>query len=206
MCRLRSRLSPSGRSVISARSPRSRSTVTSAVKDGDYLYGAFGRDFRTKDGHRVMIVALTVRQWRNLVAATGLDESFDAIARLIDVDLDEDGGRFTARELLGATLKLWVLLHTLEELRGHLRPARRVVGALPDVHGVGRARPTLLDDEPDVRRGRAAWHRHRSDAGIATGLLRSGASRPCPRPTARRTYRRAAGHPDARRPHDQLGS
>ncbi len=87
------------------------------VKDGNYLYGAFGRDFSTKDGHRVMIVALTLRQWRNLVAATGLDESFDAIARLMDVDLDEEGGRFTARELLGATLKPWVLLHTLKELR-----------------------------------------------------------------------------------------
>jgi len=87
------------------------------VKDGNYLYGAFGRDFSTKDGHRVMIVALTPRQWRNLVAATGLDDSFDAIARLMDVDLDDEGGRFAARELIGATLKRWVLLYTLEELR-----------------------------------------------------------------------------------------
>jgi 2-methylfumaryl-CoA isomerase len=85
-------------------------------KDGNYLYGAFGRDFSTRDGHRVMIVALTQRQWRNLVAATGLGDSFDAIARLIDVDLDDEGGRFAAREVLGATLKPWVLLHTLEEL------------------------------------------------------------------------------------------
>ena len=44
------------------------------VKDGNYLYGAFGRDFLTKDGHRVMIVALTLRQWRNLVEATGLGD------------------------------------------------------------------------------------------------------------------------------------
>ena len=29
------------------------------VKDGNYLYGAFGRDFRTRDGRRIMIVALT---------------------------------------------------------------------------------------------------------------------------------------------------
>lgn len=87
------------------------------VKDGNYLYGAFGRDFSTKDGHRVMIVALTQRQWRNLVTATGLNDSFDTIARLMDVDLDDEGGRFAARELLGATLKPWVLLHTLEELR-----------------------------------------------------------------------------------------
>jgi 2-methylfumaryl-CoA isomerase len=87
------------------------------VKDGNYLYGAFGRDFSTRDGHRVMIVALTQRQWGNLVAATRLDDSFDAIARLMDVDLNDEGGRFAARELIGATLKPWVLLHTLEELR-----------------------------------------------------------------------------------------
>ena len=41
-------------------------------KDGNYLYGAFGRDFLTKDGRRVMIVALTARQWKGLVEATGL--------------------------------------------------------------------------------------------------------------------------------------
>lgn len=86
------------------------------IKDGNYLYGAFGRDFLTKDGRRVMIVALTLRQWRNLVAATGLGDAFDAIARLMDVDLDEEGGRFAAREVLGATLKPWVLARTLEEL------------------------------------------------------------------------------------------
>ncbi len=87
------------------------------AKDGNYLYGAFGRDFSTKDGHRVMIVALTLRQWRNLVTATGLQDSFDAIARLMNVDLDEEGGRFAARELLGATLKPWVLSRTLQDLR-----------------------------------------------------------------------------------------
>ena len=87
------------------------------AKDGNYLYGAFGRDFLTRDGHRVMIVALTRRQWHNLVKATGLGEAFDAIARLMDVDLDDEGGRFVVREVLGATLKPWVLARTLEELR-----------------------------------------------------------------------------------------
>jgi 2-methylfumaryl-CoA isomerase len=87
------------------------------VKDGNYLYGAFGRDFSTKDGRRVMIVALTKRQWRNLVEATELGYAFDAIARLMDVDLDVEGDRFAARELLGATLKPWVLARTLAELQ-----------------------------------------------------------------------------------------
>jgi 2-methylfumaryl-CoA isomerase len=87
------------------------------VKDGNYLYGAFGRDFLTSDGHRVMIVALTLRQWRNLVAATGLGEAFDSIAKQMGVDLEEEGGRFIAREVIGATVKPWVLQHTMAELR-----------------------------------------------------------------------------------------
>lgn len=87
------------------------------VKDGNYLYGAFGRDFLTQDGHRIMVVALTMRQWNNLVQATGLKDAFDAIARLMDVDLDDEGGRYTAREVLGATLKPWVLARTLDEVR-----------------------------------------------------------------------------------------
>lgn len=87
------------------------------LKDGNYLYGAFGRDFATKDGHRVMIVALTLRQWRALVEATGLGEGFATIAKLMDVDLDEESGRFEAREVIAATLKPWVLRRTLQELR-----------------------------------------------------------------------------------------
>lgn len=90
------------------------------IKDGNYLYGAFGRDFQTRDGRRVMIVALTLRQWQNLVSATGLGEAFAAIGRVLDVNLDEEGGRFAAREMLAAILKPWVLRHTLPELRALL--------------------------------------------------------------------------------------
>jgi 2-methylfumaryl-CoA isomerase len=87
------------------------------AKDGNYLYGAFGRDFSTSDGHRVMIVALTQRQWRNLVEATGLADAFETIARMMDVDLDDEGGRYAAREVIGATLKPWVLARSLAEVR-----------------------------------------------------------------------------------------
>ena len=86
-------------------------------KDGNYLYGAFGRDFLTKDDRRVMIVALTARQWKGLVEATGLAEAFDTIGKLMGVDLTDEGGRFAAREVIGATLKPWVLQRTMAELR-----------------------------------------------------------------------------------------
>ena len=45
---------------------------------GNDLYGSFGRDFATADGRRVMIIALTPRQWRALGRATGLADELAA--------------------------------------------------------------------------------------------------------------------------------
>jgi len=86
-------------------------------KDGNYLYGAFGRDFTTKDGRRIMVVALTLRQWQNLVKATGLAEAFTTCEKMLDVDLTKEGDRFIAREVIGAILKPWTIARTLEEIR-----------------------------------------------------------------------------------------
>ena len=86
-------------------------------KEGNYLYGAFGRDFLTKDEHRIMIVALTSRQWKALVEATGLEEEFVLAERAMGVDLSKEGDRFAAREVLGAILKPWTIARTMAEIR-----------------------------------------------------------------------------------------
>ena len=41
---------------------------------GNDMYGAFGRDFPTNDGRRVMVVAISLNQWHSLVKATGMEE------------------------------------------------------------------------------------------------------------------------------------
>ncbi len=86
-------------------------------KEGNYLYGAFGRDFMTSDGRRIMIVALTLQQWKNLVEATGLDDVLAAVETSMDLDLTKEGDRFAAREVLGAILKPWTIARTLDEIR-----------------------------------------------------------------------------------------
>jgi 2-methylfumaryl-CoA isomerase len=86
------------------------------LKYGNYLYGAFGRDFLTREGRRVMIVALTKRQWESLKEATGLHEAFATVERLLGVDLEKEGDRFAARELLAALLKPWTTSRTLAEI------------------------------------------------------------------------------------------
>jgi 2-methylfumaryl-CoA isomerase len=86
-------------------------------KYGNYLYGAFGRDFLTKDDKRIMIVALTKKQWESLCEATGLHDAFAMVEKLLGVNLDEEGDRFRAREVLGGVLKPWTTARTLAEIR-----------------------------------------------------------------------------------------
>jgi 2-methylfumaryl-CoA isomerase len=40
-------------------------------KYGNYLYGAYGNEFDTADGRKVMVVGLTRRQWDGLCKVTG---------------------------------------------------------------------------------------------------------------------------------------
>jgi len=81
---------------------------------GNYLYGGFGRDFVTRDGRRVMIVALTLRQWRSLLKATGLAEPMAHIAAQRGfINLDDEGDRFRAREAIAGVLAPWIAARDL---------------------------------------------------------------------------------------------
>jgi 2-methylfumaryl-CoA isomerase len=84
---------------------------------GNDLYGAFGRDFATKDGKRVMVVGLTLRQWRSLVAAVGMGDACTQLEKLLGVDLAKEGDRFAARQVIGALIEPWVASRPLSEVR-----------------------------------------------------------------------------------------
>ncbi|MBM3549601.1 MAG: 2-methylfumaryl-CoA isomerase [Alphaproteobacteria bacterium] len=75
---------------------------------GNDLYGAFGRDFATADGQRVMIVALTERQWRAAVESCGIAEDVAAIEARSGLDFRKEGDRFEARETLNRLVEDWV--------------------------------------------------------------------------------------------------
>ncbi|MGZ5362467.1 MAG: CoA transferase [Solirubrobacterales bacterium] len=86
-------------------------------KDGNYLYGAFGHDFETRDGRRVMVVALTARQWTALQDATGIAEACVSIEQATGHDLSTETGRFGARDLIAALLQPWFAARGLAEVR-----------------------------------------------------------------------------------------
>jgi 2-methylfumaryl-CoA isomerase len=88
-----------------------------AQRDGNYLYGAFGHDFGTSDGRRVMVVALTGRQWTALVDVTGTAEAFRSLESVTGHDLSSEDGRFGARDLIAAVLRPWFEARSLDEIR-----------------------------------------------------------------------------------------
>ncbi|HEY4135929.1 MAG TPA: CoA transferase [Alphaproteobacteria bacterium] len=80
---------------------------------GNYLYGGFGRDFTTRDGRRVMLIALTERQWKSLLKSTGLAAEAAALAARLQLDLDDEGNRFRAREEIAGLLEPWIAARDL---------------------------------------------------------------------------------------------
>jgi 2-methylfumaryl-CoA isomerase len=70
-------------------------------RHGNELFGAFGRDFVTADGQRVMVVGLTGKQWRSLCEALAIQAEVDALGARLGLDLALEGNRFRARRELG---------------------------------------------------------------------------------------------------------
>jgi 2-methylfumaryl-CoA isomerase len=74
-------------------------------RTGNYLFGAFGGDFISADGVRVMIVALTARQWQALRKALELQQPVVDLETRLGLDLSLEGNRFAAREAIGELVR-----------------------------------------------------------------------------------------------------
>ena len=74
---------------------------------GNDVFGAYGHDFVTRDGKRLMLVAITRGQWETLKKATGLGEKFELAARALDLDFARVGDRYRGRAAITAILERW---------------------------------------------------------------------------------------------------
>ena len=84
---------------------------------GNDLFGAFGRDFATRDGHRIMLVAITPRQWTGLVETLGIGAEITAIEKSAGVSFAKDEGlRFEHRERLNQIVARAVAARALGDL------------------------------------------------------------------------------------------
>lgn len=85
-------------------------------RHGNALFGAFGQDFLTADGERVMVVGLTLKQWTSLVEATQSTEEMAALETRLALDLKQEGNRFRAREGIADILRPWFAARPISEV------------------------------------------------------------------------------------------
>ena len=74
---------------------------------GNHVFGSFGCDFACRCGRRVMIVGVSPRQWRAIVALTGTGDEVSALEKKLRMDFNREGDRFRARERLADLFAPW---------------------------------------------------------------------------------------------------
>jgi 2-methylfumaryl-CoA isomerase len=73
---------------------------------GNAVYGTFGRDFVTRDGRRMMVVAITQRQWSGLLLSLEMESEIRVLEATEKVSFAEDDGlRFVHREAIFAIVE-----------------------------------------------------------------------------------------------------
>ncbi len=84
---------------------------------GNQVFGAFGRDFATADGRRVMVTGISNKQWRAMCDATETNEQMQALQDNTGADLSDEAGRYHARDAISTVLEPWFEARTLDEIR-----------------------------------------------------------------------------------------
>src|SRR5687767_1398221 len=68
---------------------------------GNDVFGAFGRDFTTRDGEKLMLLCITPKQWEKALDVLGIKAGVEEVEAATGVSFARDEGlRFTHREML----------------------------------------------------------------------------------------------------------
>lgn len=99
-------------------------------RTGDFVHGTFGTHFVTADGRRIMLVALTKRQWNDLVNVTGLGHEVARVEAETGEDLADEHARWRQRQRIRDLLDPWFAARTEEEIESQFSTTRLVWSAL----------------------------------------------------------------------------
>ncbi len=121
---------------------------TTRERLGNQVYGAFGRDFTTADGERVMLMALTPKQWAGLIDILDMADEVAAIetARGASFARDE-GARFANRDALYPMVEAKVCHWTFADLKVQLDRVGGCYGTYKTVVEAAND-PVLVHDNP----------------------------------------------------------
>lgn len=110
---------------------------------GNDLYGALGRDFLSADGRRMMIIAITPKQWAGLQRAAGFADEANALGAKLGLDLNIEGNRFIARKEIFALIERWTSSSTYADIERALNDNGCCWGPYQSVR-------ELVENDPDV--------------------------------------------------------
>jgi 2-methylfumaryl-CoA isomerase len=115
---------------------------------GNYVYGAFGRDFATCDGGRLYVAAISLGQWRKLVEATQCASLMVDLQNTLELDFDKEAHRFVARESIAAVLEPWFSARSTQEASRELEAGRACWGRYQTVGDALRQDPRVNATNP----------------------------------------------------------
>ena len=121
---------------------------------GNDVFGAFGRDFPTADGERVYVVAITLQQWRALVAATGIKERVAAFETESGIDLKDEGERFRQRDTIAGWVGPWIGCRKLADVGASFDGAKVCWGRYQSFRQLVDEDPRCSEDNPLFQRAR----------------------------------------------------
>src|SRR5262245_54592225 len=83
---------------------------------GNYIYGSFGRDFACADGERVMVAAISARQWQSLVEACEGAEALAVAEQKLGLSFSVEADRYEGREAIAEIVGAWIGSRGLSEV------------------------------------------------------------------------------------------
>lgn len=121
---------------------------TQRGKSGNALYGAYGQDFLTADGRRIMVIGLTGRQWAGLVKTTGTEQAMTDLAKRTGRDLRDEGVRWELRSEITRILAPWFAARSAQAIGALFDEAKLTWSEFRTVKEAVRTDPDLSPDNP----------------------------------------------------------
>ena len=115
---------------------------------GNAIWGAFGSDFRSRDGVRFMVAALTPKQWNGLVEAFDVADAIAGLETKLGVRFsDGDEPRFENRTELFALFQAAAEQHDYANLEARMTKAGTTFERYRTMHEAAND-PLLIADNP----------------------------------------------------------
>lgn len=117
-------------------------------KSGNGLYGAYGQDFATACGNRVMVIGLTDRQWAGLVRTLSMQDAIAALSAQSGLDLADEGNRYKLRDAITALFAPWFATRDMATIATLMDAAKLTWAPFRSFAGAVRQDPDLSPDNP----------------------------------------------------------